>query len=53
MSDEPKMSYQLPDLPYDFNALEPVISAEIMELHYTKHHKAYVSNLNKALEKYD
>jgi len=45
-------SYQLPDLPYDFNALEPVISAEIMELHYTKHHKAYVANLLIALEKY-
>ena len=47
-----KTSYQLPDLPYDFNALEPVISAEIMELHYSKHHKAYVDNLNVALEKY-
>lgn len=45
-------SYQLPELPYDFNALEPVISAEIMELHYSKHHKAYVTNLNTALEKY-
>lgn len=45
-------SYQLPELPYDFNALEPVISAEIMELHYSKHHKAYVTNLNAALEKY-
>ncbi len=45
-------SYQLPELPYDFNALEPVISAEIMELHYTKHHKTYVTNLNSALEKY-
>jgi Fe-Mn family superoxide dismutase len=45
-------SYQLPELPYDFNALEPVISAEIMELHYTKHHKGYVTNLNAALEKY-
>jgi Fe-Mn family superoxide dismutase len=45
-------SYQLPELPYDFNALEPVISAEIMELHYTKHHKTYVTNLNAALEKY-
>lgn len=45
-------SYQLPELPYDFNALEPVISAEIMELHYTKHHKGYVTNLNVALEKY-
>lgn len=45
-------SYQLPTLPYDFNELEPVISAEIMELHYSKHHKAYVTNLNAALEKY-
>lgn len=44
--------YQLPPLPYDFNALEPVISAKIMELHYTKHHQAYVNNLNKALEQY-
>ncbi len=49
---EQKTSYQLPELPYDFNALEPVISAEIMDLHYNKHHKAYVTNLNTALEKY-
>lgn len=40
------------ELPYDFNALEPVIAGEIMEIHYTKHHKAYVKNLNNALEKY-
>lgn len=46
------MKYQLPDLPYDFGALEPVISAEIMEIHYKKHHLAYVNNLNIALEKY-
>lgn len=45
-------SYQLPELPYDFSALEPVISAEIMELHYSKHHKTYVTNLNSSLEKY-
>lgn len=44
--------YELPSLPYDFNALEPIISAEIMQLHYTKHHQAYVNNLNKALEQY-
>jgi superoxide dismutase, Fe-Mn family len=44
--------YKLPDLSYDFSALEPVISAEIMEIHYTKHHNAYVTNLNAALEKY-
>jgi superoxide dismutase, Fe-Mn family len=47
-----KTSYQLPELSYSFDALEPVISAEIMELHYTKHHKGYVTNLNAALEKY-
>lgn len=44
--------YELPQLPYDFGALEPVISGEIMDLHYNKHHKAYVTNLNAALEKY-
>jgi Fe-Mn family superoxide dismutase len=43
---------KLPQLPYDFGDLEPVISAEIMMLHYTKHHQAYVTNLNKALEQY-
>ncbi len=52
MAEKEKTSYQIPDLPYDFNALEPVISAEIMELHYSKHHKGYVTNLNAALEKY-
>lgn len=50
--DHTTANYQLPDLPYDYNALEPVISAEIMELHYKKHHNAYVTNLNAALEKY-
>lgn len=44
--------YQLPDLPYDYNALEPVISAQIMEIHHGKHHKAYVANLNQAMESY-
>jgi superoxide dismutase, Fe-Mn family len=51
-SQSSKSSYQLPDLPYDYNALEPVISAEIMELHYTKHHATYLKNLNAALEAY-
>lgn len=45
-------NYSLPDLPYDYNALEPVISAEIMTLHHTKHHMTYVNNLNIALEKF-
>jgi Fe-Mn family superoxide dismutase len=46
------MKYELPKLLYDFGALEPVISGKIMELHYTKHHQGYVTNLNGALEKY-
>lgn len=53
MPDQTQHTYQLPDLPYDFKALEPVISAEIMELHYKKHHQGYVTNLNAALEKYN
>lgn len=40
----------LPDLPYDYGALEPVISGEIMKLHHQKHHQAYITNYNKALE---
>jgi len=43
----------LPDLPYDYNALEPAISAETMTLHHTKHHATYVNNINAALEKLD
>ena len=43
--------YTLPDLPYDYAALEPHISARIMELHHTKHHAAYVAGANTALEK--
>ena len=42
--------YKLPELTYTYDALEPVISAEIMQLHHTKHHQAYVNKLNKALE---
>lgn len=41
----------LPELPYPTNALEPVISEEIMRLHHSKHHQAYVTNFNAALEK--
>jgi len=44
--------YELPKLPYELDALEPVISKEIMDLHYNKHHQAYVNNLNVAVEKY-
>ncbi|MDR2380053.1 MAG: superoxide dismutase [Bifidobacteriaceae bacterium] len=42
--------YTLPDLPYDYSALEPYISARIMELHHDKHHAAYVAGANTALE---
>ncbi len=41
----------LPDLPYGYSALAPVIIPEIMELHHKKHHQAYITNLNTALEK--
>ena len=46
------MAHQLPDLPYDYEALEPHIDAETMRIHHTKHHQGYVNNLNAALEKH-
>ena len=46
------MAYELPSLPYDYNALEPVIDEETMHLHHEKHHNTYVTNLNGALEKH-
>ena len=45
------VKYELPELPYDYAALEPHISARIMELHHSKHHNAYVTGANTALEK--
>jgi Fe-Mn family superoxide dismutase len=47
---ENTMAYTLPALPYPTNALEPHIDATTMEIHHGRHHKAYVDNLNKALE---
>ena len=44
-------AYTLPDLPYDYGALEPHISGEIMQLHHDKHHNTYVTALNEVLEK--
>ena len=44
-------TYQLPDLSYDFGALEPHLSARILELHHDKHHRAYVDGANATLEK--
>ncbi|XP_048766709.1 superoxide dismutase [Mn], mitochondrial-like isoform X2 [Ostrea edulis] len=46
-----RTKYTLPDLPYDYNALEPYISADIMKLHHMKHHQTYVNNLNVAEDK--
>ena len=43
-----RQKHTLPPLAYDYKALEPVISGEIMELHHTKHHATYVNNLNAA-----
>lgn len=44
------MKFQLPDLPFAMNALEPHMSAETLKLHHGKHHKAYVDKLNKAID---
>jgi Fe-Mn family superoxide dismutase len=46
------MKYELPVLGYAYDALEPFIDARTMEIHYSKHHQAYVNNLNAALEKH-
>uniref|UniRef100_A0A1I8JCS2 Superoxide dismutase n=1 Tax=Macrostomum lignano TaxID=282301 RepID=A0A1I8JCS2_9PLAT len=47
---QPIVKAVLPDLPYDYSALEPVISADIMRLHHQKHHATYVNNFNSAQE---
>ncbi|MBF0746635.1 superoxide dismutase [Gemella sp. 19428wG2_WT2a] len=46
------MTFKLPELQYTYDALEPVIDAKTMEIHHSKHHAAYVNNLNAALAKY-
>ena len=46
------MTYQLPELPYAYDALEPTIDVETMHLHHDKHHSGYVTKLNAAIEKY-
>jgi Fe-Mn family superoxide dismutase len=48
--EEIPMAYTLPDLPYDYSALEPHIDARTMEIHHSKHHNAYITKLNQALE---
>jgi len=47
------MAFELPPLPYDYNALEPYIDTQTMQLHHDKHHQAYVTNANNALQGYD
>lgn len=46
------MKFELENLPYSFDALEPIMDAKTVEIHYTKHHNGYVNNLNAALEKH-
>jgi len=46
------MAYELPQLPYGYDALEPTIDQQTMHLHHEKHHNTYITNLNAALEKY-
>jgi Fe-Mn family superoxide dismutase len=46
------MAFEVPPLPYPFNALEPHIDAQTMEIHHDRHHVAYVNNVNGALEKH-
>ncbi|KAI6895673.1 Superoxide dismutase [Hortaea werneckii] len=47
------MAYQLPPLPYSYDALEPHFDAETMEIHHSRHHQTYVNSLNAALEGHD
>ena len=44
------MAFELPQLPYAYDALEPYIDARTMEIHHTKHHNAYTTNLNAGLQ---
>jgi superoxide dismutase, Fe-Mn family len=51
-SEDQKMAFEVPPLPYPYGALEPTIDAQTMTLHHDKHHAAYVTNLNAAIEKH-
>ena len=47
------MAFELPPLPYDYSALEPYIDTQTMQIHHDKHHQAYVTNVNNALQGHD
>ncbi|HYT37846.1 MAG TPA: superoxide dismutase, partial [Ktedonobacteraceae bacterium] len=47
------MAYELPPLPYDYSALEPYIDTQTMQIHHDKHHQAYITNVNNALQGQD
>lgn len=47
------MAYSLPELPYEYDALEPHFDARTMEIHHTKHHQGYTNKVNAALEGHD
>jgi Fe-Mn family superoxide dismutase len=47
------MTYELPELPYDYDALEPTIDQRIMEIHHTEHHQTYVDGANNALDEFE
>ena len=44
------MSFTLPDLPYSYDALEPHFDSQTMEIHHSRHHNLYITNLNNAIE---
>jgi Fe-Mn family superoxide dismutase len=52
-STEAAKKVSLPNLPYDYSALEPVISSKLLEIHHKKHHQTYVNNLNAALDQFE
>lgn len=50
---EPIAKVALPELKYNYSALEPVLSSKLLEIHHKKHHQAYVNNLNASLEQFE
>jgi superoxide dismutase len=49
----PVIKVTLPELKYNYSALEPVLSSKLLEIHHKKHHQAYVNNLNAAIEQFE